>query len=128
MQQSSPRGPCACPLSSPPISPEVQCCPTWAALRTAILRTVAGALAPKEAGMDFWMFPNVSAPYLWDKALLRKLQLLSPTPGGGTMLEHVADSSQHPGALGVPRPLVPTPALWCRPSQPPLLPVQPEAV
>lgn len=109
-QQSSPRG-----LRLPPFLPthlpcaEGQCCPTWAVLRTAILRTVAGALAPKEAGMDFWMFPNVSAPYLWDKVLLRKLQLLSPTSRGGTMLEHIADSSQHPGA-GVPRPLVLT--LW----------------
>lgn len=70
--------------------------------------------------MDFWTFPNVSAPYLWDKALLRKLQLLSLTSRGGTMLEHVADSSQHPGA-GVPRPLVLTPALWCR-TDPPSLP------
>lgn len=31
--------------------------------------------------MDFWTLPNVSAPYLWDKAVLGKLQLLSPPPG-----------------------------------------------
>ena len=37
---------------------------TWAARRTAIFRTMAGARAPKEAGMDFWTLPKVMAPYL----------------------------------------------------------------
>lgn len=56
---------CCLPLPPPPHAPRS---PTWAALRTAILRTVAGALAPKEAGMDFWTLPKVSAPYLRDRA------------------------------------------------------------
>lgn len=37
---------------------------TWAARRTAIFRTMAGARAPNEAGMDFWTLPKVMAPYL----------------------------------------------------------------
>lgn len=37
---------------------------TWATRRTAILRTMAGARAPNEAGMDFWTLPKVMAPYL----------------------------------------------------------------
>lgn len=70
--------------------------------------------------MDFWTFPNVSAPYLRNKALLRKLQLLSPTSSGGTRLEYAADSSQHPGAGLEPRTLVLIPAVWCKANHPSL--------
>lgn len=37
---------------------------TWATLRTAIFRTIGGARAPKDAGMDFCTLPKVMAPYL----------------------------------------------------------------
>lgn len=39
--------------------------PTWATLRTAIFRTIGGARAPKDAGIDFWTLPKVMAPYLY---------------------------------------------------------------
>lgn len=40
---------------------------TCADLRTAILRTIGGIFSPKDAGIDFWMFPTVTPPYLWGK-------------------------------------------------------------
>lgn len=71
---------------------------TWAARRTAIFRTMAGARAPNEAGMDFRTFPKVMAPYL-----------------GGEARSGEAGSRCWPLALG-----------RCAP--PPGSPVQPEAV
>lgn len=38
---------------------------TCADLRTAILRTIGGIFSPKDAGIDFWMFPTVTPPYLF---------------------------------------------------------------
>lgn len=92
------RGPCRAGSAAYPLLPTcataaaahpspschgVQRSPTWAVLRTAILRTVAGALAPKEAGMDFWTLPKVSAPYLWDKAPPRSCDHCPPALGAG---------------------------------------------
>lgn len=85
--------------------------PTWAVLRTAILRTMAGALAPKEAGMDFWTLPKVSAPYLQDKAR-PKSDCCPLCSGAGPHLTAA---------------LAPVPRCWVGPPAS-LLPVQPEAV
>lgn len=41
---------------------------TWAARRTAIFRTMTGAPAPNDAGMDFCTLPKVMAPYLGRQA------------------------------------------------------------
>lgn len=98
--------------------------PTWAVLRTAILRTMAGALAPKEAGMDFWTLPKVSAPYLWDKAPPRSCDCCPLCPGAGPY-------SWLPSApLGSPRGPSPTSCTMAEGRALPasLLPVQTEAV
>lgn len=104
----------------PPGCLRAQHAPTWAVLRTAILRTMAGALAPKEAGMDFWTLPKVSAPYLWDKACPKSdcCPLCSGAEPHSTALLAPVSAPEGPA---------PTPWCWVGPPAS-LLPVQPEAV
>lgn len=50
---------------------------TWADLRTAIFRTIGGIFSPKDAGIDFWMFPTVTPPYLRADKALEKEEILN---------------------------------------------------